>query len=153
VGELREACQVVAREQLVDVRLGHHHAQGVGGEVGAAALVGVQPDDPVAQPRQPLHRGLEQLGVAPVQPVGADHDDPAAGHPTPRPPAHELVEAGTDPSAAFPVGHRRGRPVQGEVGAPVLELTGDPGEPRAEAEHLGAVRRPARGVRELHQAA
>src|SRR5262249_54580448 len=55
-GELLQAGQVVAGEELVDVRRGHHHAERGRDELLRAALVRVQPDDPVAQPRQPLHR-------------------------------------------------------------------------------------------------
>ena len=47
-----------------------------------------------------------------------------------------------DPGPALPVGHRGGRAVEGEVGAAVLELAGDPGQPGPEAEDLDPARTP-----------
>ena len=76
-GELLEAGQVVAREQLVDVRRGDHHPERRRHELLGVALVRVEPDDPVAEPGEPLHRLLEDVRVAAVEAVGADHHDAA----------------------------------------------------------------------------
>ena len=57
----------------------------LGWKSASVALVRVQPDDPVTQPRQPLDRGGEHRRVAAVQAVGADHHDAAATQPAPAP--------------------------------------------------------------------
>ena len=49
--------------------------------VGVVALVRVHPHDAVTQPGQPLHGVGQQLGIAPVEAVGADHHDAAAAQP------------------------------------------------------------------------
>src|SRR4051794_18267721 len=77
VGELLEARQVVPGEQLVDVRRGHHHPERGGHEVGGVTLVRIEPDDAVAEPGEPVHRLLEDMGIAAVETVGADHHDAA----------------------------------------------------------------------------
>ena len=61
-GQLFQAAQVVAGQQQVDVRRRDHHAERARPEVAVVALVRVHPDDPVAQPGQPLHRRASTAG-------------------------------------------------------------------------------------------
>ena len=86
----------------VDVGLGDQEAHARPGPVRGA------PDDPTALARQPLHRGCEQVGVAAVHAVGADHDHSPARHAAAARRADELVERGTDAGAAVPVDHQLG---------------------------------------------
>ena len=100
------------------------------------ALVRVQPDDAVAEPAEPFHRGGQHVRVAAVQPVRADDHDGAAAQPTAAPVPDERVQAGPDPGAALPVDHGLGGLLQRVVRPPPVQRPGDPGQPGAEAEHL-----------------
>ena len=101
---------------------------------------------------RPLHRRLQQLGVAAVETVGADHHDRRRGSARAGPSRRTNSSRQTRRSACRPPSpHRRCGPVEGLVGTPVLELAGDPGQPGAEAEHLDAVGGAGRGVGELQR--
>src|SRR5210317_540425 len=82
-GELLETPQVVTRDDRVDVGFGDHHSEGRWPVVGGVPSVGIHPDDPVAEARQGFHGIGEHLGISTVEPVGADHDDPASGEAAP----------------------------------------------------------------------
>ena len=140
--------QVVAGQQEVDVRRGDHHSERARAEVGIVALVGVHPDDAMAQPRQSFHRVREHGRIATVEAVGADHDDRAAARPRRPQPLHERVERIADAGAALPVEDAlgRGRRARRRVGG--VRAPGDARQTGAEAEHLdpwrGATSRVAR---------
>ena len=67
----------------------------------------VHPDDLVRQPVQPRHLRPQQLGVAALQPVGAQHDHRAAQRRPLAPPVEQRLQRLADPRPALPVGHLR----------------------------------------------
>ena len=137
------------------MRRGHHHPERARPEVRVVALVRVHPDDPMAQPRQPLHR-------APPARLGSPRSSPseqittiaAAAQAAPPPAAHERVERVADPGAALPVEDRLGRRAcKASSGRRCSSVAGDPGQPGAEAEHLDPRGRAPGRVGELQQVA
>ncbi len=115
--------------------------------------MGIHPDDPVAEARQGFHGVGEHLGISTVEPVGADHDDPASGEAAPGVVAHEGGEAVADPGSSVPVEDLGGGLGHRLVGATAIKLPGDAGEAGAEAEHLDATSGAPCGVGELEQVA
>ena len=99
------------------------------------------------------HLRAEQARVAALPAVGRDHHDRAAGRAALPPAVQELPQQLAQPGAAAPVRDRGGDGGQRRRPGPRLaQLAGDPGQPGAEREHLGAGR-PGGGRRRARSAA
>ena len=119
--------------------------------VARAPLQRVHPDDPVDEPPEPGHLVAEQVGLAALEPVGADHGDRAADRRALAPAVQQLLERRADPRAALPVLDEVADLAQRAVGVLRAERPRHAGEPGPEAEHLDAPAGRHRGERELHQ--
>ena len=100
-----------------------------------------------ARRRRPRHLRLQQLGVAALQAVGAQHDDGAAERRSLAPPVQQRLQRLADPGAALPVGHLLADLVQRAIGVLRAERPRHAREPRPEHEHLHPPSRRHRRVR------
>ena len=151
--EFFQAGQVVPGQQQVDVRRGRPSCRACAGRKSRfSPLCGF------IQTTRWLSRESRSIAVAssgritPVQAVGADHHDPAAGQAAPSPVPDEGVQAGRRSWCRPPSRTRPGRRAPARrPGRRLVQRPGDPGQPGAEAEHLDPRRGPLRRVGELEQ--
>ena len=123
----------------------------VSGSYPERPLCGFTQTTRVRQPPQPRHLLGEQVGAAALPAVAAHDDDRPARRAALSPPVEERLEHLAQPGAARPVRDRRAARGQRLVGVALPHLAGDPGQPRADREHLG--RRPGeRGRRRARTA-
>ena len=105
VGQRLQRAQVVAGQEVVDVRQRGLHARHQRAVALAARPAGSSRRRGGPPGAGAASRSASSVGIAALPAVGGDHDDRAAGQPAPAPDVVEGLEVLADARAAGPVGH------------------------------------------------